>query len=124
VALTEAAKESISLQRLLIELESPAITLTAPKITKDHFYQLNEQWESLNTEEKSTNNYPSAQTTSTAPQIIYAENQGAIKLSENPQFHARTKHIDIRYHYIRTAQERNELSVIYIPTADMTADIL
>jgi len=126
VALTEAAKESVWLRRLLIELESRVITLTAPNITNDHFYQLNEQWQSLNSKAKSTNDSHLAQTwtTSIAPQIIHPNNQGAIKLSENPQCPARTKHIDIRYHYIRTAREHNKLSVIYILTADMTADIL
>jgi hypothetical protein len=36
-----------------------------------------------------------------APQIIFADNQGAIKLSKNPQNHNRTKHIDVKYHFIR-----------------------
>ena len=124
VALTEAAKESVWLRRLLIELESRVIRPALPNIMNDHFYQLNKQWELLDTKAKFSDQHPAAQTISTAPQIIYADNQGAIKLSESPQFHSRTKNIDIRYHYIRTARERNEVSVIYIPTADMTADIL
>ncbi|XP_076657790.1 uncharacterized protein LOC143361943 [Halictus rubicundus] len=33
--------------------------------------------------------------------IVYCDNQGAQKLIKNPVFHSRTKHIDIRYHYIR-----------------------
>jgi hypothetical protein len=35
------------------------------------------------------------------PQIIFADNQGAIKLSKNPQHHNRMKHIDVKYHFIR-----------------------
>lgn len=124
VALTEAAKEAVWLRRLLIELESRVITLTMPNITNDHFHHLKAQWESLYTKAQSTSNDSASQLTSTRPQIIYADNQGAIKLSDNPQFHARTKHIDIRYHYIRTARDRNEVLVTYIPTAEMTADIL
>jgi len=124
VALTEAAKESIWVRHLLIELESRVITSTPLNITTDHFNELSKQWESLNTQEPSSGVLPEVSTTSTIPQVIYADNQGAIKLSDNPKFHARTKHIDIRYHYIRTPRERNEVAVVYIPTADMTADIV
>jgi hypothetical protein len=35
------------------------------------------------------------------PTIIYCDNQSCIKLSENPVFHDRSKHIEIRYHFIR-----------------------
>jgi hypothetical protein len=33
--------------------------------------------------------------------IVYCDNQGAIALAKNPQFHARTKHIDIQHHFVR-----------------------
>ena len=32
---------------------------------------------------------------------VFEDNQGAIALSKNPEFHKRTKHIDIRYHFVR-----------------------
>jgi hypothetical protein len=35
------------------------------------------------------------------PIIIYGDNNGALQLCKNPEFHARTKHIDVRYQYIR-----------------------
>jgi hypothetical protein len=35
------------------------------------------------------------------PTVIYCDNQSCIKLSENPVFHDRSKHIEIRYHFIR-----------------------
>ena len=35
------------------------------------------------------------------PIVVYEDNQGAIALIENPVHHQRTKHIDIRYHFIR-----------------------
>ena len=35
------------------------------------------------------------------PTVIYCDNQSCIKLSENPVFHDRSKHIDIRYHHLR-----------------------
>ena len=44
-------------------------------------------------------------------------------MSKGNKFHARTKHIDVRYHFIREAVEDGKLSVIYIPTDDNPADI-
>ena len=76
------------------------ITPTPLNITTDHFNELSKQWESLNTQEPSSGVLPEVSTTSTMSQVIYADNQGEIKLSDNPQFDARAKHIDIRYHYI------------------------
>ena len=35
-----------------------------------------------------------------SPTMIYCDNQSCIKLSENPFFHDRSKHIEIRYHFI------------------------
>jgi hypothetical protein len=60
------------------------------------------------------------------PMIIYNDNQSAISLAhaELGQFHARTKHIDIRYHFIREKIEDGTLEVVYCPTAEMTADVL
>jgi len=126
VALTEAAKEAVWLRRLLMELESRAGTDTIPDITTNHFFgSLHQaQSESVLSQESRPHAESGPGFTSSEPQQIYADNQGAIKLSENPQFHSKTKHIDLRYHYIRTARERGEVSVTYIPTAEMTADLL
>jgi hypothetical protein len=55
---------------------------------------------------------------------IYEDNQGCIALSRNPVLHKRTKHIAIRYHFIRERIESGELDLIYIPTKDQQADIL
>lgn len=62
--------------------------------------------------------------TKPTPMLLNVDNQGAIKLSENPRFHERTKHIDIRYHFLRQAHESGQIRVEYLPTADMTADVL
>jgi len=59
----------------------------------------------------------------TQPLTIHCDNQGAIALSKDNKFHARTKHIDIRHHFIREAIEDRKLSVVYIPTDDNPADI-
>ena len=38
--------------------------------------------------------------------VIHCDNQSCVKLSENPIFHDWSKHIDMRYHYIRNMVER------------------
>jgi hypothetical protein len=55
---------------------------------------------------------------------IYSDNQGALRLTENPEFHARSKHIDIQYHYTRELVEDGVVSVKYVPTTEMAADCL
>ena len=52
------------------------------------------------------------------------DNQSAIKLVRNPEFHQRTKHIDVRYHYIRQQQEQNVLTMTYVKPELQLADIL
>jgi hypothetical protein len=58
------------------------------------------------------------------PTTIHCDNQSAIALVRDAQFHARTKHIDIRHHFIRDKLEDGTINVIYCPTNDMLADIL
>jgi Reverse transcriptase (RNA-dependent DNA polymerase) len=58
------------------------------------------------------------------PIMIYCDNQAALKLATDDNYRARTKHIDIRYHYIRQVINAGEISITYCPTDDMTADIL
>ena len=60
MALVQATKESIWIQRLLLEIGRTA---------ENH-------------------------------KIVYSDNQGSIALANNPQYHARTKHIDVQYHFI------------------------
>jgi len=55
--------------------------------------------------------------------VLYCDNQGAQKLVKNPVYHSRTKHIDIRHHYVREIYEKKEIDIKYIPTNDMVADI-
>jgi hypothetical protein len=59
-----------------------------------------------------------------APTLIHCDNQSCIKLSENPVFHDRSKHIEIRYHSIRDQVQRGAVQLQYIPTDDQVADIL
>jgi hypothetical protein len=63
-------------------------------------------------------------TTLIHPTTLYSDNQSAIALSKDHQYHARTKHIDIRFHFIRWVIEEGVLRLVYCPTDDMTADTL
>ena len=56
--------------------------------------------------------------------MIFSDNQGAIKLSRNPQHHNRSKHIDIKYHFVRDSYQKGLIELVYIPTSEMVADIL
>jgi hypothetical protein len=56
--------------------------------------------------------------------VIYCDNQGAIALANNPEYHARTKHIDIQYHFIRECVQNGKIDLIYCPTEDMLADAM
>jgi Reverse transcriptase (RNA-dependent DNA polymerase)/gag-polypeptide of LTR copia-type/Integrase core domain/GAG-pre-integrase domain len=58
------------------------------------------------------------------PTIIYSDNQGSIALTKNPEHHQKTKHIDIQYHFIREKVMENIISLQYIKTGDMMADVL
>lgn len=58
------------------------------------------------------------------PSKMGSDNQGAIAISENPKFHSRVKHIDIRYHYLHDAIEGGKVDVDYVPLEDNPADIL
>jgi hypothetical protein len=48
----------------------------------------------------------------------------AIILSEDPSFHARAKHIAVKWHYVRECTENNDITVSYVPSRDNVADIL
>ena len=52
------------------------------------------------------------------------DNQGAIKLGYNAEFYKRTKHIDIKYYYIRELVENNKLTIIYLNTKNQLVDPL
>jgi hypothetical protein len=58
-----------------------------------------------------------------SPTPLLSDNQSAIALAKNNKFHARSKHIDIRYHFIREAVENEIVKLSYVPTGDNTADI-
>lgn len=55
---------------------------------------------------------------------LYVDNQSAIKLINNPVYHKRTKHIDVKYNFIREKVELGIIQINYISSKDQLADIL
>ena len=58
------------------------------------------------------------------PMCLNEDNLGALNLAKNSAFHARTKHIDIRFHFIRSMVDNKEIEINYCSTEKMLADIL
>jgi hypothetical protein len=56
--------------------------------------------------------------------IVRIDNQSAISLCKNPVFHERSKHIDVRYHFIRECIESEKMTVDHVRTDLQLADIL
>ncbi|GKB19929.1 hypothetical protein Tco_0853852 [Tanacetum coccineum] len=54
---------------------------------------------------------------------IFCDNTSAIAISNNPVLHSRTKHIDIRYHFIRDHILKGDIELHFIPTKYQLADI-
>ena len=54
---------------------------------------------------------------------IHSDNTGSITLTKDPAFHARSKHIDVQYHYACERVESKDLLFHYLPTPEMAADI-
>ena len=57
------------------------------------------------------------------PSTLFCDNQCAIRLLKDSTFHAQTKHIDVHFHFICQTISQNHISLDYIPTTDMIADI-
>lgn len=56
------------------------------------------------------------------PTTLFSDNLSAIALTQDHKFHARTKHIDIRFHFLCWATDNKKLFLVYCPTNDMVAD--
>ena len=55
--------------------------------------------------------------------VIYYDNSSAIDISKNLVQHSKTKHIEIRYHFIRDLVERKVVTLKYIPIERQNIDI-
>jgi hypothetical protein len=54
---------------------------------------------------------------------LLCDNESAIKLTNNPVQYARTKHIDVRHHFIRDHQQKRDILIEIVATDDQLADI-
>ena len=98
-AAAESAKESVWLSRLLKDLGIEDVSL----ITKGDL---------------SEKEYQGAK-----PMTIFEDNSGCIGLSKNPVSHKSSKHIEIRYHFVRERVRDGSLKLVYIPSSENVADI-
>jgi histone deacetylase 1/2 len=57
------------------------------------------------------------------PVVIYCDNISSILFTNNPVYHARTKHIEVHYHIIRKKVLTKEIDLIHVNTEDQVADI-
>ena len=58
------------------------------------------------------------------PTPMYADNQAAIGMAKRLKFSKKTKHIIIRYYYVRELVNKNIIQIEYIPTVEIIADAL
>lgn len=55
---------------------------------------------------------------------VYCDNSFTIKLSKNPILHGRSKHIDIRFHFLRNLVKERSIKVTYCGSSDQLADVM
>ena len=60
--------------------------------------------------------------TESGPTLIHEDNQGAISMAKNPVLHKRTKHVQIRFHFVREAVEQGTIMLEHCRTTEMLAD--
>ena len=56
--------------------------------------------------------------------MILCDNQSCIKMTKNPVFHDNSKHIEIRYFYIRDMVQKGAIKLQYVSTDEQVADVL
>ena len=56
------------------------------------------------------------------PLVLWCDNQGAIALVDHPTNHGSTKHIDVRYHFLRDRMKLGQIVVEYVRTSENVAD--
>ncbi|MFN9955657.1 MAG: Ty1/Copia family ribonuclease HI, partial [bacterium] len=58
------------------------------------------------------------------PVLMLEDNQACIQLADKNMASPRLKHVDIRYHYVRTMAQENKIEIAYCPTYHQAAEIL
>ena len=61
---------------------------------------------------------------STGAIVMYCDNSSTIKLSRNPVMHGRSKHIDVRFHFLRNLTRDGVVTLLHCRSQDQLADIM
>ncbi|KAJ9537516.1 hypothetical protein OSB04_030249 [Centaurea solstitialis] len=56
--------------------------------------------------------------------VVFCDNSSSIKLSKNPVFHGRTKHINVKFHFLRDLVKDGEIELVHCGSKDQIADIM
>jgi hypothetical protein len=60
----------------------------------------------------------------TKPTTIFTDSQSAMRLTVNPEFHSRTKHVNVKFHFLREQVVLRTIDIQYLPTQQQIADIM
>ena len=55
---------------------------------------------------------------------VFCDNSSTIKLSKNPMMHRRSKHIDVRFHFLHDLTKEGVVELVHCGTQDQIADVL
>ena len=56
--------------------------------------------------------------------VLHCNNQSCMGIAKNPVFHAKTKHVDVKYHFIKELIEDKQLQLVKVHTTENLADLL
>ncbi|MCO5586568.1 hypothetical protein L7F22_040509 [Adiantum nelumboides] len=56
--------------------------------------------------------------------MLHCDSQSAIQLACNPVYHSKTKHVDVKYHFIKEMVEDKQVQLVKVHTIDNPADLL
>ena len=62
--------------------------------------------------------------TQQGPIMLFCDNSSTIKLSKNPVLHGRSKHIDVRFHFLRDLTKEGKVELVHCRSVEQIADIL